>query len=169
MVKFRTMKGDPTREGESDVDWALEQIGADPDERWPESSIAGTANGSTESAADRRTRLGRLLRHFSLDELPQLLNVVRGEMSLVGPRPERAAYVRRFETAVYRYGDRHRVKSGITGWAQVNGLRGRTSLADRIEWDNFYVENWSPWLDLKIIVLTIWCILRGEHEKDPDF
>jgi lipopolysaccharide/colanic/teichoic acid biosynthesis glycosyltransferase len=119
--------------------------------------------GSTD---DRRTRLGRLLRFFSLDELPQLLNVLRGDMSLVGPRPERASYVRRFETAVYRYGDRHRVKSGITGWAQVNGLRGETSLADRVEWDNFYVEHWSPWLDLKIVLLTIYCVLRGQH-KDP--
>jgi len=168
MVKFRTMKGDPAREGESDVDWALEQIGAGSDERWPAGSTARAANGSAESAADRRTRLGRLLRHFSLDELPQLLNVVRGEMSLVGPRPERALYVRHFENAVYRYGDRHRVKSGITGWAQVNGLRGKTSLADRVEWDNFYVENWSLWLDLKILLLTSWCILRGEHEKDDD-
>src|SRR6266540_711562 len=118
MVKFRTMKGDPAREGEADVDWALEQIGAGPNEPWPESPASSTVNGSTDSAADRRTRLGRLLRHFSLDELPQLLNVLRGEMSLVGPRPERALYVQRFETAVYRYGDRHRVKSGITGWAQ---------------------------------------------------
>jgi lipopolysaccharide/colanic/teichoic acid biosynthesis glycosyltransferase len=168
MVKFRTMKGDPAREGEADVGWALEQIGADRDERWPGRSTASAANGSTANAAERRTRLGRLLRHFSLDELPQLLNVVRGEMSLVGPRPERALYVQRFETAVYRYGDRHRVKSGITGWAQVNGLRGKTSLADRVEWDNFYVENWSPWLDLKIVLLTIWCVLRGEHEKDED-
>jgi exopolysaccharide biosynthesis polyprenyl glycosylphosphotransferase len=169
MVKFRTMKGDPRYEGEADVDWALEQIGADPDKSWTERPGLVAANGSGYRARDRRTRLGRLLRHFSLDELPQLLNVVRGEMSLVGPRPERAAYVQRFETAVYRYGDRHRVKSGITGWAQVNGLRGRTSLADRIEWDNFYVENWSPWLDLKIMLLTIWCILRGAHEEDPDF
>jgi exopolysaccharide biosynthesis polyprenyl glycosylphosphotransferase len=169
MVKFRTMKGDPAGEGEADVDWALEQIGADPNERWLEGPAPTSANGSTESADDRRTRLGRLLRHFSLDELPQLLNVVRGEMSLVGPRPERVAYVQRFETAVYRYGDRHRVKSGITGWAQVNGLRGKTSLADRVEWDNYYVENWSPWLDVKIILLTTWCILKGEHEKRPDF
>src|SRR5207244_9314270 len=114
---------------------------------------------------DRRTRFGRFLRRFSLDELPQLLNVLRGDMSLVGPRPERASYVGRFEHAVYRYGDRHRVKSGITGWAQVNGLRGRTSLADRVEWDNFYVENWSPWLDLKIVLMTLACVLRGQHEE----
>ena len=72
-----------------------------------------------------------------------------------GPRPERAHYVERFWDSVYRYPERHRVKSGLTGWAQVNGLRGETSLADRIEWDNFYIENWSPWLDLRIVLKTI--------------
>jgi lipopolysaccharide/colanic/teichoic acid biosynthesis glycosyltransferase len=83
-------------------------------------------------------------------------------MSLVGPRPERASYVEQFETTVYRYGDRHRVKSGITGWAQVNGLRGKTSLADRVEWDNHYVSHWSPWLDLRIIMMTVAHVLRGQ-------
>ena len=164
MLKLRTMKGSPEEDGEADFDWVAEQL------------TAGT-NGnlravdfnahSAHAAADRRTTLGRMLRHFSLDELPQLWNVVRGEMSLVGPRPERVSYVRRFEDSVYRYGERHRVKSGITGWAQVNGLRGRTSLSDRVEWDNYYIENWSPWLDLKIILMTIACVLRGEHtERD---
>jgi lipopolysaccharide/colanic/teichoic acid biosynthesis glycosyltransferase len=81
-------------------------------------------------------------------------------MSLVGPRPERPEFVNRFERTVYRYGDRHRVKSGITGWAQVNGLRGRTSIADRAEWDNFYIENFSLWLDLKILLMTGWELLR---------
>jgi len=90
---------------------------------------------------------------------------VRGEMSLVGPRPERARYVRSFELSIYRYSDRHRAKSGITGWAQVNGLRGKTSLRDRVEWDNYYIENWSPWLDLKIILMTVACVLRGKHEE----
>jgi exopolysaccharide biosynthesis polyprenyl glycosylphosphotransferase len=167
MLKFRTMKGDPASEGEADADWAREQIGADPHDQWPSARPGASATRGDASADDRRTRLGRILRFFSLDELPQLLNVLRGEMSLVGPRPERANYVQRFESEIYRYRDRHRVKSGITGWAQVNGLRGKTSLADRVEWDNFYVENWSPWLDVKIVLLTIWCVVRGQHEKDP--
>jgi exopolysaccharide biosynthesis polyprenyl glycosylphosphotransferase len=104
---------------------------------------------------DRRTPVGSFLRKSSLDELPQLINVVRGEMSIVGPRPERPEYVSEFQQTVYRYGDRHRVKSGITGWAQVHGLRGKTSLADRAEWDNFYIENFSLWLDLKIALKTV--------------
>ena len=81
-------------------------------------------------------------------------------MSLVGPRPELPHYVRLFEESVYRYGDRHRVKSGLTGWAQVHGLRGNTSLADRVEWDNYYIENWSLALDLKILVETVVAVLR---------
>ena len=81
-------------------------------------------------------------------------------MSLVGPRPERTHYVKRFEQNVYRYNDRHRVKSGITGWSQVNGLRGKTSLADRVEWDNYYIENWSLWLDFKILLMTVWAVRR---------
>jgi exopolysaccharide biosynthesis polyprenyl glycosylphosphotransferase len=104
---------------------------------------------------DRRTRLGSFLRASSIDELPQLLNVLKGEMSMVGPRPERPEFVSQFERNVYRYGDRHRAKSGITGWAQVHGLRGKTSITDRAEWDNFYIENFSLWLDLKIMLLTL--------------
>jgi exopolysaccharide biosynthesis polyprenyl glycosylphosphotransferase len=166
MLKLRTMKGSPEEHGEADLGWAAEQLGG---------NGGGRRNGHLRavdeivpSAArddDRRTGLGRLLRHFSLDELPQLWNVVRGEMSLVGPRPERVGYVQLFEHSVHRYGERHRVKSGITGWAQVNGLRGRTSLSDRVEWDNYYIENWSPWLDFKIILMTVACVLRGEHEE----
>ncbi len=114
-----------------------------------------TAPGGVEGD-DRRTRFGTFLRRTSLDELPQLLNVVRGEMSLIGPRPERPDFVRLFERNVHRYGERHRVKSGITGWAQVHGLRGKTSLSDRVEWDNYYIENWSLWLDVKILLMTVW-------------
>ena len=120
----------------------------------------GSAPGGIEGI-DRRTKVGRLLRRTSLDELPQLFNVLRGEMSLVGPRPERPEFVELFANDVARYGDRHRVKSGITGWAQVHGLRGQTSLADRVEWDNFYIENWSLWLDVKILLMTVVEVLRS--------
>lgn len=119
---------------------------------------AGMAPGGIEGV-DRRTKVGEFLRRTSLDELPQLVNVLRGDMSLVGPRPERTSYVRTFEEDIYRYGDRHRVKSGLTGWAQVQGLRGQTSLADRVEWDNYYIENWSLWLDLKIMLMTVPALL----------
>jgi exopolysaccharide biosynthesis polyprenyl glycosylphosphotransferase len=117
------------------------------------------APGGVEGV-DRRTRTGTLLRRSSIDELPQLFNVARGDMSLVGPRPERPSYVQLFDESVYRYADRHRVKSGITGWSQVQGLRGNTSIADRVEWDNYYIENRSPWLDFKIILLTVPALLR---------
>ena len=120
---------------------------------------AGIAPGGVEGV-DRRTAIGRILRATSMDELPQLVNVVRGEMSLVGPRPERPEFVELFEMQIQRYGERHRVKSGVTGWAQVHGLRGQTSIADRAEWDNYYIENWSLALDLKILALTIPSILR---------
>jgi exopolysaccharide biosynthesis polyprenyl glycosylphosphotransferase len=103
----------------------------------------------------RRTRVGRVIRALSLDELPQLFNVLKGDMSLVGPRPEQQPYVERFEEAVYRYVHRHRIRAGITGWAQVNGLRGDTSIEERVIFDNFYIENWSLWLDIKIILLTL--------------
>jgi exopolysaccharide biosynthesis polyprenyl glycosylphosphotransferase len=157
MLKLRTMRGTPDEDGEADFDWALAEL-AGGDGHGPES------NGSRPSS-DRTTVLGRFLRRFSLDEVPQLWNVLRGDMSLVGPRPERVGYVRRFERSVYRYPERHRVRSGITGWAQVSGLRGKTSLSDRVEWDNYYIENWSPWLDLKIILLTIACVVSGRHEE----
>jgi len=110
---------------------------------------------------DRRTRVGRFLRRTSLDELPQLINVLRGEMSLVGPRPERPEFVELFNRDINRYEDRLRVKSGITGWAQVHGLRGQTSLADRVEWANFYIEHWSLSFDLKILALTVVAVFRA--------
>jgi exopolysaccharide biosynthesis polyprenyl glycosylphosphotransferase len=122
------------------------------------------AVGVQTSGEDRRTPIGRILRRYSLDELPQLINVLRGDMSLIGPRPELGTFVRLFEEAVHRYGDRHRVKSGITGWAQVHGLRGNTSLADRVEWDNYYIENWSLWLDMKIAVMTLGSLLRWRED-----
>ena len=82
-------------------------------------------------------------------------------MSIIGPRPERPEFVERFEHDIARYGDRHRVKSGITGWAQVHGLRGQTSLADRVEWDNYYIAHWSLGLDVKIVVLTVTALFRN--------
>ncbi len=120
---------------------------------------ADSAPGGVEGE-DRRTRIGKIMRATSLDELPQLINVVRGEMSLVGPRPERPEYVDLFNAQIARYGDRHRVKAGMTGWAQVHGLRGQTSIADRAEWDNFYIENWSLWLDWKILAMTVGAVLQ---------
>jgi exopolysaccharide biosynthesis polyprenyl glycosylphosphotransferase len=120
---------------------------------------AGSAPGGVEGE-DRRTWIGRLIRRSSLDELPQVINVLRGDMTIVGPRPERPEYVERFVNEIDHYRDRHRVKSGITGWAQVNGLRGQTSIEDRVEWDNYYIQNWSLRLDLRIIALTVVEVFR---------
>ena len=128
---------------------------------------AGVAPGGVEGE-DRRTPVGTVLRRTSLDELPQLLNVLRGDMSLVGPRPERPEYVERFARDLVRYRDRHRVKSGITGWAQVNGLRGQTSIADRVEWDNYYIQNWSLRLDFRIIALTLAEVLRFRDSANSE-
>jgi exopolysaccharide biosynthesis polyprenyl glycosylphosphotransferase len=110
----------------------------------------------------RRTAIGRFLRRTSLDELPQLINVVKGEMSLVGPRPERPYFVDQFRVAVPGYDDRHRVPAGLTGWAQVHGLRGDTSIKDRARFDNHYVEHWSLWRDAVIMARTVGTVLRGE-------
>jgi lipopolysaccharide/colanic/teichoic acid biosynthesis glycosyltransferase len=124
-----------------------------------------TGTGGIGSHGDRRTRLGAFMRRTSLDELPQLFNVLKGEMSLVGPRPERTEYVEVYEKEVHRYDERHRVKSGITGLAQVNGLRGLTSLADRAECDNYYIENWSLWLDFKIMLMTMTAVARSANDE----
>jgi len=129
MLKFRTMRIDAERD--------TGPVWARPDD-------------------PRRTRLGSLLRRTSLDELPQLLNVLKGEMSLVGPRPERPTFVEEFRRRVPGYMLRHKVKAGITGWAQINGWRGDTSIEKRIEYDLYYIERWSLGFDLRILVRTLW-------------
>ncbi|HYT25591.1 MAG TPA: exopolysaccharide biosynthesis polyprenyl glycosylphosphotransferase [Actinomycetota bacterium] len=132
LVKFRTMR-----------------VNDDSDTTW---SVAGDT---------RVTRAGRLLRRTHLDELPQLLNVLRGQMSLVGPRPERPHFAHRFAGEVPRYGDRHRVRGGITGWAQVHGLKGDTPIPDRARFDNHYIEHWSLWRDVVIVTRTLANVLLG--------
>lgn len=149
LLKFRSM-----RPGSATLDPAL----------LARLEAAGVGPGGIEGE-DRRTPIGRFLRRSGLDELPQLVNVVRGEMSLVGPRPERPELADRFGERVRRYDDRHLVKAGITGWAQVNGLRGQTSIAERIEWDNWYIQNWSLGLDLLTVALTPLAILRTPKEE----
>jgi Undecaprenyl-phosphate glucose phosphotransferase len=136
MIKFRTMRIDA--EEQSGPVWTTE---SDP----------------------RITSLGGFLRRFSIDELPQLWNVLCGDMSLVGPRPERRVFVEEFSRTMPRYFERHRVQSGLTGWAQVHGLRGNTSIEDRTLYDLYYVENWSLRLDIKILLMTIHHVLGGEN------
>ncbi len=128
-------------------------------------SDAEKKSGPTWATRDdpRVTRIGKLIRRTSIDELPQLINVIRGDMSLVGPRPERPHFVQEFKSVVPKYQERHRFRSGITGWAQVNGLRGQSSIEDRTKYDIFYIENWSLMLDLKILILTIIAIFKGEN------
>lgn len=111
----------------------------------------------------RRTRLGTFMRRFSVDELPQLINVLLGEMSLVGPRPERPIFVEQFKQSIPRYMHRHREKAGITGWAQINGLRGDTSIIERTKYDLWYIENWSVALDFRILIRTIVDIFFDEN------
>jgi lipopolysaccharide/colanic/teichoic acid biosynthesis glycosyltransferase len=111
----------------------------------------------------RRTTVGRFVRRFSLDELPQLWNVLVGEMSLVGPRPERPFFATKFEQTVPRYRERLQVAPGLTGWAQVNDLRQASSMEERIYYDIYYVENWSLGFDIKILLLTPWRLLFHRH------
>jgi exopolysaccharide biosynthesis polyprenyl glycosylphosphotransferase len=142
LLKFRTMREAPAEPARSAFVLAKD-----------------LAPGGVEGM-DRRTRIGRILRDLSIDELPQLINVLRGDMSLVGPRPERPEYVSRFAVEVVGYENRHRVRSGITGWAQVHGLRGQTSISDRVEWDNYYILNWSLRLDFRILAMTMAEVFR---------
>jgi lipopolysaccharide/colanic/teichoic acid biosynthesis glycosyltransferase len=128
MVKFRSMRQDAESHGPG---WTTED---DP----------------------RRTKLGAFLRRIEVDEIPQFVNVLLGEMSLVGPRPEQPYYVNLFRQSVPRYMERHREKAGMTGWAQVNGLRGDTSIVERTKYDLWYTENWSILLDIKIVLRTLW-------------
>jgi Undecaprenyl-phosphate glucose phosphotransferase len=136
MYKFRTMR--MAAVSESDTRWT-------------------TANDP------RRTRIGILLRKTSLDELPQFFNVLRGDMSVVGPRPERPQFVEKFLNGVARYNNRHRLKVGITGWAQVNGWRGDTSIRKRVECDLYYLQNWSFTFDLRIIIRTLFVAFRSRN------
>lgn len=120
--------------------------------------------GWTVKGDPRKTRLGAILRKFHIDELPQFINVLLGDMSVVGPRPERPVFVEQFRRLVPRYMERHQEKAGITGWAQVNGLRGDTSIVERTKYDLYYIENWSLAFDFKIILRTIWVSLLGQSE-----
>jgi lipopolysaccharide/colanic/teichoic acid biosynthesis glycosyltransferase len=149
LLKFRTMHGDPDKEGEADAAWA---------------AAAALGASFEDGYVDRCTAVGRVLRRLRLDELPQLVNVLRGEMSLVGPRPERSNYVRLFDDAIPGYHDRTRVKPGITGLSQVNGLVGTTSIRDRIELDNLYIEEWSLWLDFRILLQTVPAVVTDRLE-----
>ena len=119
--------------------------------------------GWTKDGDPRRTRVGRWLRRYNLDELPQLVNVLRGEMSLVGPRPERPAYIEAFRRDVPGYMLRHKVRAGMTGWAQVHGWRGDTSIQERVEHDLYYIQKWSFWLDLRILFMTL---VRSDRRRE---
>jgi Undecaprenyl-phosphate glucose phosphotransferase len=119
--------------------------------------------GWTVEGDPRVTRLGRIIRRINVDELPQLVNVLIGEMSLIGPRPERPVYVNQFRRSIPRYMDRHWEKAGMTGWAQVNGLRGDTSIVERTKYDLWYIENWSLLLDIKILIRTFFNLVQSPN------
>ena len=131
ILKFRSMRVN----SESDTRWSVDQ-------------------------SDDVTRLGAFLRRTSLDELPQMVNVLRGDMSLVGPRPERPFFVDQFSTNIADYEDRHRLAGGVTGWSQIHGLRGDSSIEDRARFDNQYIENWSLWRDVVILFRTLAAVVR---------
>lgn len=121
--------------------------------------------GWTRPDDPRVTKLGTFMRRWNVDELPQFVNVLIGDMSLVGPRPERPVYVEQFRQSIPRYMDRHRERAGLTGWAQVNGLRGDTSIIERTKYDLWYIENWSLWLDIKIIIRTLAQMILGMNDN----
>lgn len=120
----------------------------------PDAAATDHLNVSTMAADSRMLRVGKILRRWNLDELPQFWNVLRGDMSLVGPRPERPHHVEHLAEEIPHYLPRHLVKPGMTGWAQINGLRGGDDIARRIQHDIYYIENWSPWFDVQILLLT---------------
>ncbi len=131
----------------------------------PVDAEAGTGPVWARRGEQRATPFGSLLRRTSLDELPQFLNVLQGQMSLVGPRPERPEFVERFRQQIPGYMQKHLVKAGITGWAQVNDLRGDSDLALRIQYDLYYIDHWSLWFDFRILVLTLWHILKSRNAR----
>ena len=118
--------------------------------------------GWSKNEDDRKTWFGSLIRKCSVDELPQFFNVLKGDMSLIGPRPELPFFVKQFKEEIPRYMVKHQVRPGITGWAQVNGFRGDTSITKRIEFDLYYIENWSPAFDLRILLMTAFCMFNKE-------
>lgn len=134
VMKFRSMR--PVNEAESQTNWNI-------------------------AKDNRLSAFGKFIRKTSLDELPQLINILRGDMSVVGPRPERPYFVEQFQQMYPAYGARHRVPCGLTGWAAVNGLRGDTSIAERARFDNYYIQNWSLWLDIKIMLRTVGSVVSG--------